>query len=57
VFPRKWSVKCANEDSDPNERPTANVLLEHSSFCEKNPYYNFYDTQLAAKLRSSDMGA
>ncbi|RMD39731.1 hypothetical protein DV735_g5398, partial [Chaetothyriales sp. CBS 134920] len=40
---------------NPHERPTAEILLQHSTFCTKDPHYNFYDTQLAAKLRSSDV--
>ncbi|KAI1619838.1 mitogen-activated protein kinase [Exophiala viscosa] len=38
---------------NPNDRPTAQILLRHSSFCIPDPYYNFYDTTLAAKLRSA----
>ncbi|KIW69673.1 hypothetical protein, variant [Phialophora macrospora] len=34
------------------DRPTAETLLRHSTFCIPNPYYNFYDTTLAAKLRN-----
>jgi len=39
---------------NPTDRPTAETLLRHSTFCIPNPYYNFYDTTLAAKLRSVD---
>ncbi|KAK5364964.1 mitogen-activated protein kinase kinase kinase [Exophiala xenobiotica] len=39
---------------NPSDRPTAETLLRHSSFCVPNPYYNFYDTTLAAKLRNAD---
>ncbi|KAJ9604064.1 mitogen-activated protein kinase kinase kinase [Cladophialophora chaetospira] len=34
------------------DRPTADTLLRHSTFCIPDPYYNFYDTTLAAKLRN-----
>jgi len=39
--------------SNPADRPTADTLLEHSTFCIPDPYYNFYDTTLAAKLRQA----
>ncbi|EXJ85738.1 STE/STE11/BCK1 protein kinase [Capronia coronata CBS 617.96] len=39
---------------NPADRPTADTLLRHSTFCVPDPYYNFYDTTLAAKLRSVD---
>ncbi|RMZ74972.1 hypothetical protein DV737_g5555, partial [Chaetothyriales sp. CBS 132003] len=29
---------------NPHERPTAEILLQHSTFCTKDPHYNFYDT-------------
>ncbi|RVX67092.1 hypothetical protein B0A52_08335 [Exophiala mesophila] len=35
---------------NPSDRPTADVLLRHSTFCIPDPYFNFYDTSLAAKL-------
>jgi hypothetical protein len=40
------------DDSNATDRPTAETLLRHSTFCIPNPYYNFYDTTLAAKLRN-----
>lgn len=40
---------------DPSERPTAKTLLERSEFCVVDPHYNFFDTQLAAKLRNANM--
>jgi hypothetical protein len=43
--------------SDPSDRPTAETLLKHSTFCVKDPWYNFYDTDLAAKLRTMDAAA
>ncbi|KIX06891.1 uncharacterized protein Z518_04867 [Rhinocladiella mackenziei CBS 650.93] len=39
---------------NPTDRPTADTLLRHSTFCVPDPYYNFYDTTLAAKLRNVD---
>lgn len=42
-------------DSEASDRPTADTLLRHSSFCVLDPYYNFYDTQLAEKLRTSSL--
>ncbi|KIY02555.1 uncharacterized protein Z520_01020 [Fonsecaea multimorphosa CBS 102226] len=39
---------------NPTDRPTADTLLRHSTFCIPDPYYNFYDTTLAAKLRNVD---
>ncbi|KAL9106945.1 MAG: hypothetical protein Q9227_008068 [Pyrenula ochraceoflavens] len=38
-----------------SDRPTADTLLRHSSFCVPDPNYNFYDTQLADKLRMSSL--
>ena len=35
---------------DPSDRPTADTLLRHSTFCIPDPYYNFYETELGAKL-------
>lgn len=37
--------------TDPSDRPTADTLLRHSTFCVPDPYYNWYDTKLAARLR------
>lgn len=42
---------------DPNDRPTAKTLLLLSSFCVPDKGYNFYNTDLAAKLRNSNMGS
>lgn len=42
--------------SDPSDRPTADTLLRHSSFCTQDSYYNFYDTDLFAKLHTVDAG-
>ncbi|KAI9877740.1 MAG: hypothetical protein M1830_002960 [Pleopsidium flavum] len=36
---------------DPSERPTAETLLSQHPFCQFNPYYNFLDTELYAKIR------
>ena len=36
---------------DPGERPTADTLFEHHPFCKVDPYYNFLDTDLHAKIR------
>lgn len=36
---------------DPSERPTAETLLSHHPFCRLDPYYNFLDTDLHAKIR------
>jgi hypothetical protein len=46
----------ANKDysSDPSDRPTAETLLKHSTFCVKDPWYNFNDTALAAKYRATN---
>ena len=35
---------------DPSERPTAETLLVRHPFCRVNPYYNFLDTELHAKI-------
>lgn len=40
---------------DPLERPTAKTLLGLSNFCITDPNYNFFDTQLAAKLRNANL--
>jgi len=40
---------------NPSDRPTAKTLLEHSRFCVVESHYNFFDTQLAAKLRNANM--
>lgn len=46
----------ADSYSDPSDRPTADTLLRLSTFCTHDPYYNFYDTDLYAKLRTIDAG-
>ncbi|KAK5952874.1 mitogen-activated protein kinase kinase kinase [Knufia fluminis] len=40
---------------NPLDRPTAKTLLEYSNFCRHDPHYNFYDTELAAKLRTANL--
>lgn len=37
--------------SDSAERPTAQTLLSQHPFCEPDPYYNFVNTELYAKIR------
>jgi len=43
----------ANLCSNPLERPTADVLLSQHPFCELDPNYNFFDTDLYAKIRGT----
>ncbi|KAJ3477030.1 hypothetical protein NLG97_g8950 [Lecanicillium saksenae] len=38
---------------NPSERPTAEVLLSQHPFCEWDPSYNFYDTELYFKIKDS----
>lgn len=38
---------------DPMERPTAERLLMQHEFCELNEDYNFFDTDLYAKIRGT----
>ncbi|KAH8668414.1 hypothetical protein BX600DRAFT_256238 [Xylariales sp. PMI_506] len=38
---------------DPRERPTAERLLVQHEFCELNEDYNFFDTDLYAKIRGT----
>ena len=38
---------------DPRERPTAERLLMQHEFCELNEDYNFFDTDLYAKIRGT----
>ncbi|KAL2262228.1 hypothetical protein VTK26DRAFT_2064 [Humicola hyalothermophila] len=38
---------------NPSERPTADVLLSQHPFCELDPNFNFYDTELYAKIRGT----
>ena len=40
---------------NPADRPTAQTLLDHSPFCIEDVNYNFYDTELAEKLRKANM--
>jgi hypothetical protein len=42
-------------NSDPSDRPTADTLLRHSTFCIRDPYYDFYDTVLGEKLQTVDI--
>jgi hypothetical protein len=49
-------VNLADSTSTPSDRPTADTLIRHSTFCIPDPYYNFYDTDLYAKLRTVDAG-
>ena len=36
---------------DPSERPTAETLLMRHPFCKADPYFNFADTELHAKIQ------
>ena len=36
---------------DPSERPTAETLLRQDPFCTADPYYNFLDTELHARIK------
>ncbi|KAI0471392.1 hypothetical protein F4859DRAFT_505207 [Xylaria cf. heliscus] len=38
---------------DPRDRPTALHLLRHHVFCEVDANYNFYDTELYARIRGT----
>ncbi|OAA73589.1 mitogen activated protein kinase kinase kinase 3, mapkkk3, mekk3 [Cordyceps fumosorosea ARSEF 2679] len=38
---------------NPGERPTAEVLLSQHPFCEWDPSYNFYDTEVYFKIKDS----
>lgn len=38
---------------NPTERPTADMLLSQHPFCELDPNYNFFDTELYAKIRGT----
>ncbi|KAF9872818.1 hypothetical protein CkaCkLH20_09681 [Colletotrichum karsti] len=40
---------------NPLERPTADVLLSQHPFCELDPNYNFFDTDLYTKIRGKDV--
>lgn len=39
--------------SDPRDRPTAERLLRQHEFCELDTDYNFFDTDLYAKIRGT----
>jgi mitogen-activated protein kinase kinase kinase len=39
--------------SDPGERPTAERLLTQHEFCDLDTDYNFFDTDLYAKIRGT----
>jgi hypothetical protein len=43
--------------SHASDRPTADTLLRLSTFCVRDPRYNFYDTDLWAKLRTVEAAA
>lgn len=36
---------------DPHERPTADMLLSQHPFCDLDPGFNFFDTELSAKIK------
>ncbi|KAK2590739.1 mitogen-activated protein kinase kinase kinase [Conoideocrella luteorostrata] len=38
---------------NPFDRPTADVLLSQHPFCELDPNYNFYDTELYTKIKDA----
>ncbi|ATY64699.1 mitogen activated kinase kinase kinase mekk3 [Cordyceps militaris] len=38
---------------NPGERPTAEVLLSQHPFCEWDPNYNFYDTEVYFRIKDS----
>jgi mitogen-activated protein kinase kinase kinase len=43
-------------DRNPTERPTADMLLSQHPFCDLDtnyPNYNFFDTELYAKIRGT----
>lgn len=40
-------------NSNPSERPTAEVMLSQHPFSEWDPNYNFYDTELYSKIKDS----
>lgn len=46
-------ILTRNENSDPTDRPTADVLLSQHPFCELDPNYSFMDTELYAKIRGT----
>lgn len=40
---------------NPSDRPTAATLLDHSPFCIEDLNYNFFESELAGKLRMANM--
>lgn len=38
---------------NPFDRPTADVLLSQHPFCDLDPNYNFYDTELYTKIKDA----
>ena len=50
ISPAGYTFMLDCFQKDPGERPTAETLASHP-FCEVDPYYNFLDTDLHAKLR------
>jgi mitogen-activated protein kinase kinase kinase len=44
-------IKADSSHRNPSERPTADVLLSQSPFCELDANYSFLDTDLYAKIR------
>jgi hypothetical protein len=46
-------MEANNQCSNPLERPTADLLLSQHPFCELDPNYNFFDTELYAKIRGT----
>ncbi|KAG6011061.1 hypothetical protein E4U21_000092 [Claviceps maximensis] len=38
---------------NPLDRPTADVLLSQHPFCDLDPHYNFYDTELYTKIKDA----
>lgn len=39
--------------SNPLDRPTADVLLSQHPFCDLDPDYNFYNTELYTKIKDA----
>lgn len=42
-----------NQRRDPSDRPTAEVLLSQHPFCELDTSYDFYKTELYAKIKGT----
>lgn len=38
---------------NPYDRPTADRLLSQHPFCDLDPNYNFYDTELYTKIKGT----